>query len=123
MTTRDPTAVEQLAGFVEALRDLRPTPNETSFAFERGEDIPNADAEVLRRIMTLRDVLLGIRDYLRVCGGNGHVPGLLIWRGDLAQQELERRMEIPPVSAPSQDSPAPTAKAKEPVKRRVRGKV
>lgn len=95
MTTQDPTANELIDGFLEALFGLRPIPNDAGFAFIRGEDIPGADAAFLRRIVALRDLLLGIEDYLRVCGGNGRSDSLLIRRGDLAQQELEGRHEWP----------------------------
>lgn len=130
MTTRDPTSVEQLAGFLEALSDLRPIPNDAGFAFERGEDIPGADAEVLRRLVTARDVLLAVQDYVRVCGDDARAPGLLIWRGGLAQQELERRHQSPYYGPPSrrrapwerEEDKAEVKEKKQPRKRR-RGRI
>lgn len=122
MTTKHPDLVEQLVGFLEALNSLHPLSDDTGFAFMRGEDIPGADPAFLRGVVTVRDTFLGLQRYLEVCGIKAPVPRLLIWRGDLAEAELERRMETPPVWAPPQEAPAPTDK-KEPVNRRTRGRI
>jgi hypothetical protein len=122
--------VDQVAGFLEAFSGLRSIPNEAGYAFERGDDLADADPEVLRRTVALRDLLLGIQDYLRVCGGNGRVPGVLIWHGDEAQQELERRHEWPYYGPPSrrrapsrEEEGKPEVKEKKQVPKRRRGQI
>lgn len=130
MTTRDPTAVEQLAGLLEALTDLDTIPNEAGFVFERGEDIPDSDDGYLRGIVALRDTLLGLRRYLNVCGLDMPVPGLLVERGNFAQQELERRQEWPYYGRPSRrrapstrEEGQPDVKEKKQPRKRRRGRI
>lgn len=130
MTTRHPTAVEQLAGFLEAFSGLEPIRDEEGYAFIRGEDIPGADIDALRRMVALGDLLLGIQDYLRVCGGNGRVPGELIWRGRIAAQEMQHRGEWPYYGPPSRrwapstrEEGQPEVKGKKEVRKRRRGRI
>lgn len=130
MTTGDRSLMEQLASLLEGFRDLRPIPTEEGFAFMRGEDIADADAEVLRRIVALRDLLLSIQDCIRVCGGNGRARGILVWRGDLAQEELERRHEWPYYGPPSRrrapwgrEEGKPEVKEKKQPWKRRRGRI
>lgn len=123
MNGERPEVGRQLAGFLEALCELRPIPNEAGDAFVEGRDIPHADVAFLRATVSLRDLLIGLQRYLHVCGLDAPVPGLLVHRGDLAEQELEQRTETAPVWAPPREAPAPTDRPKEPVKRRTRGRI
>lgn len=111
--------LDMLGNFMELLSAIRPLTTDVGEAYLWGEDIPGADVGHLHGVVALRDDLVGLQHYLKVCGIDVPVPSILVARGDMAQLELAKRNEPRLSWTPTRPrKPLETVPRKRPMERR-----